>query len=264
MTIAQSFSRAFYRKFTKLGSACACQERSTNYAAAKRGFTHLYHFFKRAMPTLSFSARNRARFFSCIAIICCILLGCAKNDAEANQNPQQKAKQEKTEKKFSAAANKGQVLVLKNVQNARGVATADFAWTTADGKEVKFSEFTKGKPVFLNYWATWCPPCRKEIPDIIELAKEYGDKVAFIGVALENESSALAAQKLVAGYVEKNNINYLNLVGGNAHINDMASLFGTVEAIPTTFIFNKNGKLVQRIDGSTNKAGFLAELKKAL
>lgn len=221
------------------------------------------------MPKLLLSSPNRARFFSCVTIVCCILLGCAKNDAEANQNAQQqsaqqKAKAAKTEKKPSASAKNNQVLVLKNVQTAKGVTVADFTWTTSDGKEVKFSEFTKGKPVFLNYWATWCPPCRKEIPDIIELAKEYGDKVAFIGVALENESSAPAAQKLVAGYVEKNNINYLNLVGGSAHINEMAALFGTVEAIPTTFIFNKNGKLVQRIDGSTNKEGFLSELKKAM
>ena len=188
-------------------------------------------------------------------------MNCTNNDAEAQQ------------KKNTSSANKSaittpsspkaKVYTIKNVTAAKGVALPDFSWSEG-GKEVKFSEFTKGKVVFLNYWATWCPPCRREIPDIIELAKEHGDKVVFIGIALENEDKASAAEKLVSAYASKSNINYINLVGDANLIQPLSGLYGDVQAIPTTFIFGKNGKIVQRIEGSTTKEGFLGELQKAL
>jgi thiol-disulfide isomerase/thioredoxin len=183
-------------------------------------------------------------------------LGCAKNDAEAQPKSPSKGTP-------AASASGAQVYVLKSFQPAKGGALPDFSWTT-NGKEVKFSEFTKGKAVFLNYWATWCPPCRREIPDIIELAKEYGDKVVFIGIALENESAAAAAQKLVSVYVNRSGITYINLVGSGELVSALSELYGAVQAIPTTFIFGKDGKIAQRIDGSTNKESFLMELKKAM
>ncbi len=191
-------------------------------------------------------------------IIAFFTLSCTGNDAEAQQ-----AKKAKKTSPEAAPTQSTLVYTLKNVQKAQGVAVADFSWM-ANGKEVKFSEFTKGKTVFLNYWATWCPPCRREIPDIIQLAKEYGDKVVFIGIALENESAASDAQKLVSGYVTKSGINYINLVGGSDLVQAASGLYGDVQAIPTTFIFGKNGKIAQRIEGSTNKEGFLMELQKAM
>lgn len=208
------------------------------------------------MP-FSFNLRKAA---SVAALSAFFLVNCTNNDAEAQQK-----KNATSSNKTSpvASASKTKVYTIKSVTAAKGVTLPDFSWSEG-GKEVKFSEFTKGKVVFLNYWATWCPPCRREIPDIIELAKEHSDKVVFIGIALENEDKASAAEKLVSAYASKSNINYINLVG-DANLKDaVAGLYGDVQAIPTTFIFGKNGKIVQRIEGSTNKEGFLGELQKAL
>jgi len=190
-----------------------------------------------------------------------LALGCANQDAEAQQ-----AKKTSAKASASASANaaKGsQVFALAKVQAAKGMMLPDFSWTM-NGKDVKFSEYTKGKTVFLNYWATWCPPCRREIPDIVELAKEYGDKVVFIGIALENESSSAAGEKLVSAFATKSGINYVNLVAVGDVQSAVSTLYGEVQSIPTTFIFGKNGKIVQRIDGSRDKESFLMELKKAM
>jgi thiol-disulfide isomerase/thioredoxin len=205
-----------------------------------------------------FIARRPAALL--VALIGIIALGCANQDAEAQQakNSATKAKTAAT-----ATANGAQVYALKSVQAPKGVMLPDFSWTM-NGKDVKFSEYTKGKTVFLNYWATWCPPCRREIPDIVELAKEYGDKVVFIGIALENESTSAAGQKLVSAFATKNGMNYINLVAVGDIQGPISALYNPVEAIPTTFIFGKDGKIAQRIDGSTNKESFLMELKKAM
>lgn len=203
--------------------------------------------------TFSIACRRAAL----LLVIGVVALGCANQDAEAQQ-PKNTSKNAAT-----TTANASQVYALKAVQSAKGVMLPDFSWTV-NGKDVKFSEYTKGKTVFLNYWATWCPPCRREIPDIVELAKEYGDKVVFIGIALENESTAAAGQKLVSAFATKSGINYVNLVAIGDVQGSVSALYGAVESIPTTFIFNKNGKIAQRIDGSTNKESFLMELKKAM
>ncbi len=208
----------------------------------------------------SFTLRKTA---SIAALSAFILLGCTNNDAEAQQKKKAAPLQTTSNQAASTVSSGAKVYTLKNVQMAKSPVMPDFSWTM-DGKEVKFSEYTKGKTVFLNYWATWCPPCRREIPDIIELAKEHGDKVVFIGIALENEDKASAAEKLVSAYANKSNINYINLVGDAKLIQPLSGLYGEVQAIPTTFIFGKDGKIVQRIDGSTNKEGFLGELKKAM
>lgn len=197
-----------------------------------------------------------------VALVSIVALGCANQDAEAQQ-AKNSATKAKTATAAPATANGSQVFALKSVQVPKGVMLADFSWTM-NGKDVKFSEYTKGKTVFLNYWATWCPPCRREIPDIVELAKEYGDKVVFIGIALENESTPAAGQKLVSAFATKSGMNYVNLVAVGDIQGPISALYSPVETIPTTFIFGKDGKVAQRIDGSTNKESFLMELKKAM
>ncbi|MCS6809308.1 MAG: TlpA disulfide reductase family protein [Bacteroidota bacterium] len=200
----------------------------------------------------------------CLALACAIVLsGCSAHRDADTQNKTHSHQAESLTLEQPEIPISVQVYQLKSVQKSSGIMKPDFSWI-ANGQEIKFSEFTKGKAVFLNYWATWCPPCRREIPDIVELAKEYGDRVVFIGIALENEDKASEAEKLVKAYASKSNINYINLVGDANLVDMLASLYGTVQAIPTTFIFNRSGQVVQRIDGSADKQGFLQELRKAI
>lgn len=98
----------------------------------------------------------------------------------------------------------------------------------------------KGKVVLVNFFATWCPPCRKEVPELIELYKTYKNKnVEFIGIAIDDNGA-----EAVAPFAEKININYpLYLT-----TQDLNNIY-KVDAVPTTFLFDKNGKLVQTITG---------------
>lgn len=165
----------------------------------------------------------------------------------------------------SGAITVSKVYMLHSVEKPAGTTRAEFAWLDSDGKTVvKLADFTKGKPVFLNFWGTWCPPCRKELPDIVQLHKEFGDKVVFIGVALENERSEQKAAEVVSSFAAKNNLGYINLVGSDKLIAQITQAYGDIQAVPTTFIIGKDGKIVDTIQGMSTKEGFLQVLKKAL
>lgn len=130
------------------------------------------------------------------------------------------------------------------------------AWTLKDmdGKEVKLADF-KGKVVILDFWATWCGPCVKEIPDFIALQKEYGKAgLMVVGVAAGDEEVAV-----VRKFAQKQGINY-QLVLGN---DDVAKLYN-VEALPTTYIINREGRIVRSHVGLASKSAFEADIKPLL
>jgi thiol-disulfide isomerase/thioredoxin len=134
----------------------------------------------------------------------------------------------------------------------------DISWTDG-GKTVKLSDVAKDKVVFINFWGTWCPPCRKEIPDIIEISKEEKD-VIVIGIALERVKDRV---KQVQDYAQKTGIPYMNVTGDDKVIGNVVNAFGGINAVPTTFIVNKAGMITEQIVGSQSKSEFLASIKKA-
>ena len=153
-----------------------------------------------------------------------------------------------------------QVLDVKDVGKAQKGKAVDFEWLE-DGKTYKFSEFTKNKVVFLNFWATWCGPCRMEIPDIIEINKELPDKdFVVVSVALDNRGTLEQVRSLVKDFAKRMKINY--------HIflptKDIVSPYGDITGIPTTFIIDKKGNIVEKIVGARNKAQFMQSIKRAM
>jgi len=134
-----------------------------------------------------------------------------------------------------------------------GEKAPDFSLADIDGKMVSLSAFN-GKVVILDFFASWCPPCRQEIPDFISLEKAYGDKgFAMIGVALVSAGEA----KEFAG---KMGINYPVLVDDGK----TSEVYGPIRSIPTTFIIDKSGKIVKIYIGSLAKAVFEADIKSEL
>jgi len=130
-------------------------------------------------------------------------------------------------------------------------------WALEDvnGELVKSSDFA-GKVVILDFWATWCGPCRMEIPGFIELQKQYADKgLVVVGVSLDQDGASV-----VKSFMEKTGINYPVVLGDET----IVSAFGGVEGIPTTFVIDRDGKIIRKHVGYTAKAEFEAEIKPLL
>lgn len=124
-----------------------------------------------------------------------------------------------------------------------------------EGKPVSSADF-KGKVVVLNFWATWCPPCRKEIPDFIALQKEYGNRgLVFVGVALDDEGVSV-----VKPFAKEAGINYPLVIGDET----VVKAYEGVEIYPTTYVIDRNGTIVSRHLGSLTKAEMEQEFKPLL
>jgi thiol-disulfide isomerase/thioredoxin len=131
------------------------------------------------------------------------------------------------------------------------------AWTLKDlhGKTVSLSDF-KGKVVVLDIWATWCPPCRDEIPHFIELQDKYKDKgVTVVGMSVDS-----TGPEAVAKFAHDNKMNYPIVMADEA----TATAYGADQGIPLTIVIGKDGQVIGRHMGLTDKETFEDEIHKGL
>lgn len=133
---------------------------------------------------------------------------------------------------------------VKVVLSDKPLALPTFTLTDVDGKVIDQTAW-RGKVVLLNFWATWCGPCRAEIPDLITLQDKYRDQLVVVGLSVDEGKTANA---LVKTFVTEHKLNYPVAVVGE----DIEKLFGGVSSIPSTFVLNTDGKMVQRHIGTLN------------
>jgi thiol-disulfide isomerase/thioredoxin len=118
-----------------------------------------------------------------------------------------------------------------------------------------FKNASKGSVLILDFWATWCPPCRKEIPGFIELAKKYDSQgVIFAGLSVDNNGT-----QVVQKFVDDNKMNYPIFV-----VDDEVSNNYNISGIPATFIYDRNGNLANKHVGFTDRDEFETEIKALL
>ena len=126
----------------------------------------------------------------------------------------------------------------------------DFALKDLKGNIHRLSDYC-GRVVIIDFWATYCPPCKKEIPHFIELQEEYGDKgLTILGIALD-------AEYKVRKFYEEHKINYPVLLSDGK----VTAKYGGIKFIPTTFIVSPEGKILNKYIGYRSKETFLAALR---
>ncbi|WP_412069149.1 TlpA disulfide reductase family protein [Rubrivirga sp. IMCC43871] len=120
------------------------------------------------------------------------------------------------------------------------IPAPDFAIATRSGETFRLSEH-RGEVVVLNLWATWCPPCRHEIPDFIELQDELGDEgLTVVGVALDE-----GGWDAVGPFADEMAINYAVAVDDGT----VEGLYGPTVSLPTTFVIDREGNVAHYIPG---------------
>jgi peroxiredoxin len=131
----------------------------------------------------------------------------------------------------------------------------DWELTDLSGKMVRLSDF-KGKVVVMNFWATWCQPCSKEIPWFIDLQRKYsGNGLVVVGVSLDE-----GGPEVVKPFAVKRGISYPVVMGTD----EVAAKYGDVQAIPTTFIINREGNIAAGHEGLVDEATLESEIKPLL
>ena len=146
-------------------------------------------------------------------------------------------------------------------QSAPGAAgqtavAPEWSLKDANGNMVRSSDF-KGKVVILDFWATWCGPCRAEIPTFIDLQRQYGPQgLVVVGVSVDGQDGA----GVVKPVAQELGMNYPVVLADEA----TQAAFGGIDAIPTTFIIDREGRIVKEHVGLTDKDEFENEIKPLL
>ncbi|MEO8481855.1 MAG: TlpA disulfide reductase family protein [Acidobacteriota bacterium] len=134
----------------------------------------------------------------------------------------------------TTAANSGRGLTLQF--SDKPVAMPALALSDVSGRPIDKSSWA-GKVVLVNFWATWCGPCREEIPALVALQERYKDRVVILGLSIDTRPAAE-----VAAFAQQYHINYPVAVVGD----DVQQAFGGLPAVPSTFVVSPAGKMMQR------------------
>jgi len=138
---------------------------------------------------------------------------------------------------------------------AVGSVAPDFELTSLEGKSLKLSDF-RGRAVLVNFWATWCGPCKIEMPWFVELNQKYGPQgLTILGIAMDD-----SGQAAIAKFAKEMRVNYPILLGKEK----VGDAYGGVPGLPTTFYIDRNGKVQDRVVGIVGRSEIETQIKKAL
>jgi peroxiredoxin len=183
--------------------------------------------------------KTRIGIFTAIALIALTAYGYLSDSNGASVARQEKSTQKSEERKEEKKYQKAPDFTLQNLA----------------GESVSLSDF-RGKVVFVNFWATWCPPCRQEVPAFIELQETYGkDKLAILGISVDRGDLSV-----VPAFVEEYGVNYEILY----HNQEVVMMYGGISSIPTTFIVDQDGNVRDGRMGYPGKEWFVRAVETLL
>lgn len=130
----------------------------------------------------------------------------------------------------------------------------DFTLVTLDGTTLQ-STALRGRVVVIDFWATWCGPCRAEVPELVALQRTFGAKgVQFVGISMDDDVTPVRA------FYREHHMNYPVALGDA----ELGERFGGVLGLPVKFVIDREGGIVGRIDGPLDSAALARELKRVL
>jgi thiol-disulfide isomerase/thioredoxin len=134
-------------------------------------------------------------------------------------------------------------------------ARLDFQLKDMNGVDVKLDSF-KGKVILLNFWATWCGPCKAEIPSLVELQEKYADDLVVLGFSVDDPAEKIKP------YADEYKVNYPLLVGNGRE--DVQNAFGPLLGIPVSVIIGRDGVIAKKHTGIATKEQFEREIQALL
>lgn len=153
----------------------------------------------------------------------------------------------------AATAADGSPINPQAAPSIRGKDAPDISLKNLEGKLVALKDF-KGKPVLVNFWATWCGPCVIEMPWFVEFKEKYGkDGLEVLAISLDEEGA-----KVVKPFVEKHKMEHLTVVLGEEKTPEA---FGGLLGLPTTFMVDRDGKFYSKHQGLVQKADVEEEIQ---
>jgi thiol-disulfide isomerase/thioredoxin len=194
------------------------------------------------------------------------LIACSntdKSDTTTKNNSDDKNKVENTSNNTTTDTKSSDVM-LSTVGTIEAAATKgsvpNFTWEE-NGKQMSTADL-KGNVIFVNLWATWCGPCIKEMPELSELSTELKDKdFKMIGLNVFHQEGTPD----VKDFLKQKPVSYWVVDGNEQLVTAFEESTGApIEGVPTTYIVDKEGKIVETIVGSQSKAAFLAKINKYL
>src|SRR5580704_19548848 len=203
-----------------------------------------------------FKVKRSALFLGLIVVGISMLLWAGWHNLRERKLAMQRAQESRVELIPDKAGQNGQSTVEGEEPHLRGKAAPGFALTSLEGKKVSLSDY-KGRPVLVNFWATWCGPCKVEMPWFEEFRKQYASQgFEILGLADDVD----AGKEAIGKVAKKAGVSYpILLTDGKVQ-----TAYGGLDVLPMSFYVDRNGVVVEETAGLGSKDEIEAHIKKTI